>query len=670
MASTTSPWNEPSSWHGPKVACEQANGSGTTQDHQKQFAITHITKAPITSAPIRSSLIQQLLKEQLEDLRDCHEGEVADYIPELAKANPEDFGIVMATADGRVYAVGDWEKTFTIQSISKPFMYGLAMSLLSPSFMEKKVGVEPSGDAFNAISLDPRTGIPRNPMINAGAIATAAQVWRHDPGRAEDLTLEFFSSLAGRPLAVNESVYESERASGHRNRAISHLLRNAAVIEEEPEPGLDLYFRQCSIGVTCRDLAVMAATLACQGRNPLTQDEPLNPALTTRMLAVMGSCGMYDYAGQWLYDVGMPAKSGVGGGVLAVVPGRLGIAVYSPRLDASGNSVRGIATCRRLSQALELHLFDQTPLQQSPVRSTYKGTERRSRRWRSTAEAAVLDPLRSQIKVLHAQGVLDFAALENVLACIEQVATGGAVIILDLGQVSELPAASSALLQRQSELLQAAGQQLLLCRSSHLELPAALSREKFTYASLDLALEAAEDLLLERSACEGSAVNGSTALAAAPKGTPTDACLLGLLAPLAANLREAITERLELRHYAAGSLVMARQQESDQLFLVASGRFSIFLPIPRPEAPARLARMATFSEGMVFGDAAFFSGELRMADVVADTDGSCWLLQRSSFEGLQQDNPAAAMALLTQLAIDLGRKVALCGQQLTLVEDL
>ena len=615
---------------------------------------------------------------------------MADYIPELAKANPEDFAIVLATADGRVYAVGDWEKTFTIQSISKPFMYGLALSLLSPSFMEKKVGVEPSGDAFNAISLDPRTGIPRNPMINAGAIATAAQVWRHDPGRAEALTLEFFSTLAGRPLAVNESVYESERASGHRNRAISHLLRNAAVIEDEPEPGLDLYFRQCSIGVTCRDLAVMAATLACQGRNPLTQDEPLNPAITTRMLAVMGSCGMYDYAGQWLYDVGMPAKSGVGGGVLAVVPGRLGIAVYSPRLDAFGNSVRGIATCRRLSQALELHLFDQTPLQQSPVRSTYKGTERRSRRWRSTAEAEVIDPLRSQIKVLHAQGVLDFAALENVLGSIEQAATDGAVIILDLGQVSELPAASKALLQRQAELLQTAGKQLLLCRSSHLELPAALSRKKFTYASLDLALEAAEDLLLEiscgeESAGEGSAgkgtagegsvskgsvSKGSAALAAPQKGTPTDVGLLGLLAPLAADLREAITERLELRHYPAGTVVMARQQESDQLFLVASGRFSIFLPIPRPEAPARLARMATFSEGMVFGDAAFFSGELRMADVVADTDGSCWLLQRSAFEELQQDNPAAAIALLTQLAIDLGRKVALCGQQLTLVEDL
>jgi glutaminase len=362
----------------------------------------------------------------------------------------------------------------------------------------------------------------------------------------------------------------------------------------------------------------------------------------------------------------MPAKSGVGGGVLAVVPGRLGIAVYSPRLDAFGNSVRGIATCRRLSQALELHLFDQTPLQQSPVRSTYKGTERLSRRWRSTAEAAVLDPLRSQIKVLHAQGVLDFAALENVLARIEQAAIDGAVIILDLGQVGELPAASSALLQRQAELLQAAGQQLLLCRSSHLQLPATLSREKFTYASLDLALEAAENLLLEISD-EGIAGESS---AAPPKGTPTDVGLLGLLAPLAADLRETITERLELRHYAAGTVVMARQQESDQLFLVASGRFSIFLPIPRPGAPARLARMATFSEGMVFGDAAFFSGERRMADVVADTDGSCWLLQRSAFEELQQDHPTAAIALLTQLAIDLGRKVALCGQQLTLVEDL
>ena len=600
-----------------------------------------------TESQIRSSLVQQVLEQQLRDLADCRDGAVADYIPELAKADPDDFGIVLATADGHIYAAGDTDKPFTIQSISKPFMYGLALRLLSPSFMKNKVGVEPSGDAFNAISLDPQTGIPRNPMINAGAIATAAQVWHHDPARAEAITLEFFSALAGRPLAVDEAVHRSERATGHRNRAISHLLRNAAVIEEEPEPGLDLYFRQCSISVSCRDLAVMAATLACQGRNPLTGIEPLDPQITTRMLAVMGSCGMYDYAGQWLYDVGMPAKSGVGGGVLAVVPGRLGIAVYSPRLDAFGNSVRGIAACRRLSESLELHLFDQTPLQQSPVRSSYRGTERRSRRWRSEAEAARLDPQRSRIAVLHAQGVLDFAALEAVLSRIESAAADAAVIVLDLGQVSELPPACAALLQRQAELLEAGGRRLLLCRSGH------------------LALESAEDLLLQETTPSGGSPAEPAATDAAAPPDPER-----LLAHLAPALRTAIAERLQLRHYPAGTVVIERQQDSEQLFIVASGRFSIFLPIQRPGATARLARVSTFAEGMVFGDAAFFSGQRRLVDVVADSDGSCWLLGRDDFEQLKRHNPDAAIALLTLLAVDLGRKLALCAQQLTLLEDL
>jgi glutaminase len=270
--------------------------------------------------------------------------------------------------------------------------------------MQGKVGVEPSGDAFNAISLEPITGRPRNPMINAGAIATAAQVWHHDPVGAETTTLGFFSALAGRPLQVEEEVYRSERQTGHRNRAISHLLRNVSVIESEPEGSLDLYFRQCSIGINCRDLAVMAATLACQGRNPLTNERPLDSPTTARMLAVMGSCGMYDYAGQWLYDVGIPAKSGVGGGVLAAVPGRLGIGVYSPRLDRFGNSVRGIAACRRLSENLQLHLFDRNPLGQSAVRSIYRGTERRSRCWRSPADGAWLQPRRARIAILHRPG--------------------------------------------------------------------------------------------------------------------------------------------------------------------------------------------------------------------------------------------------------------------------
>ncbi|MEB3199915.1 MAG: glutaminase A [Synechococcaceae cyanobacterium] len=635
-----------------------------------------------SAASNHSTLIQQLLARQLEELRQCRDGSVADYIPELAKADPEDFGIVLATADGRLYAVGDTGKPFTIQSISKPFMYGLALRLLSPSHMTRKVGVEPSGDAFNAISLDPRTGIPRNPMINAGAIATAAQVWQHDPLRAEAITLEFFSALAGRPLDLDQAVYASERDTGHRNRAISHLLRNAAVIEEQPEAGLDLYFRQCSIRVTCRDLAVMAATLACQGRNPLTGATPLDPLLTTRLLAVMGSCGMYDYAGQWLYDVGMPAKSGVGGGVLAVVPGRLGIAVYSPRLDAFGNSVRGIAACRQLSESLELHLFDQSPLQQSPVRSSYRGTDRRSRRWRSDPETTRLDPLRERITVLHAQGVLDFAALESVLSQIEQACGDAEVIVLDLGQVSDLAPAGLALLEGQAELLRRSGRSLLLCRCDHLELPSGLKAPGLSHASLDLALEAAEDLLLnarthgdiaigaERGTATPLPAAGAEAQRSGPSGELPSLEQLSLLATLDPDRRRSITARLSLRRYTAGTVVMSREQESDQLFIVASGRFSIFLPIRRPGSRPRLARVSTFAEGMVFGDATFFSGEQRMADVVADTEGCCWLLHRDDFARLQQEDPAAAIALLTLLAVDLGRKLSLCAQQLAVLEDL
>ena len=325
-----------------------------------------------------SAAIKALLEEVFQRCRPLQSGAVADYIPELAKADPEQFGIAIATATGRIYTLGDTDTAFTIQSISKPFAYGLALQLLGEAALQRKVGVEPSGEAFNAISLDAASGIPRNPMINAVAIATAAQIQRHLGAAAEDKLLQFFSSLAGRTLTIDTSVYQSEAETGHRNRAISHLLRNFEVIEETPEAGLDLYFRQCSINVTCQDLALMAATLACQGRHPRTQEQVLTREQVVPMLALMGTCGMYDYAGQWLYDVGMPAKSGVAGGVLAVIPGRLGLAVYSPRLDAYGNSVRGIAVCQELSRRFALHLFDQDPASRPTIRRIACGVDLQS----------------------------------------------------------------------------------------------------------------------------------------------------------------------------------------------------------------------------------------------------------------------------------------------------
>ena len=294
------------------------------------------------------NVIQELLGELYDSFSGVREGRVADYIPELAKACPDDFGIVIATSGGHIYEIGDTRKEFTIQSISKPFIYALALKTLSFDFMASKIDVEPSGEAFNAISLDPESGKPRNPMINAGAIAASAQLCDADPNGAVELLLEYFGELAGRRLTINEDVYRSEKETGHRNRAIGHLLRNFNIIESDPEPALDLYFQQCAISVTCRDLAVMAATLACQGRNPFTGGQPLSHDITVRVLALMGTCGMYDFAGQWLHDVGITAKSGVAGGVMAVIPGRLGIATYSPPLDNFGNSVRGVAVCRQL----------------------------------------------------------------------------------------------------------------------------------------------------------------------------------------------------------------------------------------------------------------------------------------------------------------------------------
>jgi glutaminase len=300
-----------------------------------------------------------------EVLRDLHaryapldEGKVADYIPELAKADRRWFGIAVATTDGQVFEVGDSGQLFTIQSISKPFVYGLALEDHGLENVLGKVGVEPTGEAFNAIVLDEASNRPFNPMVNAGAIATADLIQGKDfPERVTRL-LAMFGKYCGRDVYIDNSVFMSERLTGHRNRAIGHLMLNFGMVGERVEESLELYFQQCSVMVTCRDLAVMGATLAAGGVNPLTKTRALEQRYVKYLLSIMLSCGMYDYAGEWAYTVGVPAKSGVSGGILAVVPGRMGIAVFSPPLDAKGNSVRGIRVCQELSDRYGLHAFE------------------------------------------------------------------------------------------------------------------------------------------------------------------------------------------------------------------------------------------------------------------------------------------------------------------------
>ena len=304
------------------------------------------------------------LQNAIESLHDKYklldDGELATYIPELGKANPEDFGICLVTADGRVFETGDCNTPFTIQSISKPFTFGMVLEELGHKEVFQHVGVEPSGDAFNSIQLQSVTNKPYNPMINTGAITVTALLHARHGRQALDHMLEHFSAAAGRELSIDESVYASERRTGHRNRAIAYLLLNFGLVHDEAEAALDLYFKQCSILVTCHDLAVMAATLSNMGRNPFTGRQVFDTGCVKDILSVMFTCGMYDYSGQWAYEVGVPAKSGVSGGVMAVVNRQLGIAIYSPRVDTHGNSRRGIEVCVEMAAQFGLHTFNFT----------------------------------------------------------------------------------------------------------------------------------------------------------------------------------------------------------------------------------------------------------------------------------------------------------------------
>jgi glutaminase len=301
----------------------------------------------------------EVLTEQLHArFLDNLDGEVADYIPELTKVAPDQFGIALGLPDGRIVSAGDAKVEFTIQSISKAYTYALLLDMAGADEALKIVGVQPHGEPFNTISLDARSNRPFNPMVNSGAIAVAGRLTQLLGEDAFERIALRFSEAAARSLTVDEAVFRSERDTGHRNRAIGHLLRAAGAFELPVDQVLDVYFRQCSLRVTAIDLAVMAATLANLGVNPITGTRVFGIDAVRQTLSVMFTCGMYDGAGAWACKVGLPAKSGVGGGILAVVNRQIGVGVFSPRLDGNGNSVRGQLCCARLAEDLGLHAFD------------------------------------------------------------------------------------------------------------------------------------------------------------------------------------------------------------------------------------------------------------------------------------------------------------------------
>ncbi|WP_304111393.1 glutaminase A [Mycolicibacterium bacteremicum] len=384
-----------------------------------------------------SQLVQNYLDRIRHEYQSVDDGELADYIPELAQVDPAGFGLALSSADGYVYRSGDATREFTIQSVSKPFTYALALDRSGPAAVDAKIGVEPTGEAFNEISVDPATKRPKNPMINAGAIAAVSLVPASSAEERFALIRDYYSAFAGRRLELDHDVYTSEKATGNRNRAIAYMLASFGVLDGDPDEVLDVYYRQCSLKVTAVDLARMAATLARSGVNPLTGRRVTDAAVVRRTLSVMVTCGMYDGAGDWVTEVGLPAKSGVGGGVLAVLPGQVGIGTYSPLLDPKGNSIRSVLLCRRLSEELGLHFLTVSRDSRATMRASYEP--------------------RPGVRVFETHGDLLFPGAEQVVRTIERACAELDVAILDVSRIDDIDAAARKMFAGMGAELRALG---------------------------------------------------------------------------------------------------------------------------------------------------------------------------------------------------------------------
>ena len=304
-------------------------------------------------------MIQKVLEEAVEYARaHIHTGEVATYIPELAKGNPEHLGAYIMTMQGGCFHAGDWQRQFTMQSVSKTITLILALKLAGEQEVFSRIGVEPTGDAFNSIvRLETKTHFPLNPMINAGAIAASGICVERTCNALEEF-LDLARKLCGNPdICIDHKVYISEKTVGMRNRSMAYMMQGEGVLKCDAEDAVDLYFKMCSTLANTRDLAYYAMILANNGQNPLTGEVLIEKWMLRIIKTLMVTCGMYDGSGEFAIRVGMPAKSGVGGGIMACAENNMGIATFGPALNRKGNSVGGLLILERLSQNLGLHLF-------------------------------------------------------------------------------------------------------------------------------------------------------------------------------------------------------------------------------------------------------------------------------------------------------------------------
>jgi glutaminase len=583
-----------------------------------------------------------LFLEQLHDtfLPLC-DGNVADYIPELARVAPDKFGIALVTVDGHVHQVGDSLEPFTIQSISKAFTLGIAMEDQDADELHRKIDVEPSGEAFNSISLEPDTGRPRNPMINAGAIAATSLVRGETADEKFDRIIGKFGDFAACRLKMDESVYRSEKSTGHRNRAIANLLRNYEILEEDPELALDAYFRQCSIQVTAQELAVMGATLANKGVNPITSVQVLSETHVPGVLAVMSSCGMYDYSGNWLRKVGMPAKSGVGGGIMAVLPGQFGLAVFSPRLDEKGNSVRGIQVCKTVTQNYAVHMFNSARHTSSNIlKAIYTMGDVSSRFERASRESEYLRASGQIILVCELTGEQSFITTESLSSLLLNEMAGRETLILDFSRITGSDHATARLLVDTVNELTGQGKSVIVTGLSDKY----RFRRKLTdagaewrtgavseMATLDQALQACEDALLEK-----EFTLFSWHLRVPLEDQP-------LLEGLNEDELAWLGKRLEPLKFSSGEIICRKGDASRLVYLIEKGKVDVLLPKVSDENQrhSRVRKVASFCGGAVVGEAAFFEHAPRSADAIAASEVVALGLDPEHIAGGPEDGVAA-----------------------------
>lgn len=573
-----------------------------------------------------NSPIEKYLHQLHAEIAELREGQPYAVAPKGRRIDPEDFGICLATVDGYVYEVGTTSKEFSMQSLSKPFSYGLALEEHGLETVDAKVDVEPSGDSFTEISLAPKTGRPANAMINAGALAVASLIKGAGGKTAINRIVDFYSGFTDRQLASHRGVYTAERRNSDHNHALAYLMSSFGLLESPPTTALETYLRQCAVQITCRDLSLMAATLANSGTNPVTGHEALGVEAVERVLSVMMTSGMYDNAGDWVASVGMPAKSGVGGGTLAVLPGQAGLAVFSPPLDAHGTSVRGEATCRRMSADMEMHFVRSARAGRSAIRAIHSIAYVPSAVRRTDEAAAILRELGDRGVVVELTGDLLFAGTESVIRELSSLDDAVEFVVLDARRVDEVSTMSHTMLATLEKQLRHTHRELVFVDPEDRLATAVGAEESTIFLTRSMAIAHCEDQLLQRHSPE---------LSTPSKVPVTEAAALSSLSLAEA---EELERHMESRFYQDAEVVRRVGQRFDGVYFIVSGRITT----TARDAEGNRVELGTLGPGMTFGELAL--GREQRQEVTQRAQGAVEVkvLSAATIDHLEKHDPRLA----------------------------